>query len=183
MTRINPWVLLAQNSELVTERLWLRPMTLADLADYSEFNQDDDLLKYNYPASNSQAESLEALVLWYLKAPLGRYGIELKSEGKLIGNATIYLDEDLERAEIGITLNRAYHHQGYAVESMTALRDLVLSLPNIRLEATCDERNQPSRAVLEAIGLSLVERQENATSLRGEKIVSLRYRWLGDKKD
>lgn len=172
----NPWVILAENSVLETDRLRLRPLTLADLADYQEFNMDDDLLKYNYQASKTETESLEALVIWNMKEPLGRYGIELVSEGKIIGNSSIYLSDDLTTATLGITLNRHYHGQGYARETMTALRDLVASMPTVQLlRATCDERNQASRKVLESIGLRLRERCENVTSLRGNQITSLVY--------
>lgn len=172
----NPWLILAENSMIETERLRLRPLTLADAADYHEFNMDDDLLKYDYQASRSKEESLEALVMWNLKTPLGRYGIELVREGKIIGNSSIRLSDDLASAEIGITLNRHYHKQGYARETMTALRDLVASMPTVKiLRATCDQRNRASQEVLEAIGMTLQETRETVTSLRGNQITSLVY--------
>ncbi|TWT16743.1 GNAT family N-acetyltransferase [Streptococcus sp. sy010] len=172
----SPWLILAEHQIIETPRLRLRPLSLADAEDYHEFNMDDDLLKYSYMASRTKEESLEELVLWNLKTPLGRYGIELLSEGKIIGNSSIRLDDTNTKAEIGITLNRHYHHQGYARETLAALRDLAVSMPTVNyLKASCNQDNQASRAVLEAIGMNLEEILENTTSLRGHQITTLIY--------
>ena len=97
-------VYLAENPILETERLLLRPMTMDDLLDYHEYTSDGELLKYDYPEHQSIEESRESLVLYNLSAPLGRYGIELKSEGKLIGNISLRIDTEQETAEIGYTV-------------------------------------------------------------------------------
>lgn len=126
-----PLVYLAEHTVLEIERLLLRPMTMADLEDYHEYTSDAELLKYDYPAHKSLAESRYSLVVWNISQPLGRYGIELKSEGKLIGNISLRLDEKAGRVALGYTVNARYHKQGYATEAATALRNLAKNLPGI----------------------------------------------------
>lgn len=170
-----PLVCLAEHNVLETERLILRPMTMADLADYHEYTSDADLLKYDYPAHKSLDESRYSLVVWNLSQPLGRYGIELKSEGKLIGNISLRLDEEAGKAELGYTVNARYHKQGYATEAATALRDLAKNLPGITtLAAQTLEDNRASQRVLEKLGMTCLNRQIK-NSLQGQPAVRLLY--------
>lgn len=172
----NPLVALAQHNRLETERLVLRPLTLNDLEDYHAYTSDDDLLKYDYPAHQSKEESLEFLVLYNLAAPLGRYGIEIKSEQKLIGNISLRLSPEGTSVSLGYTLHPAYHGQGYATEAALALKNLAWELAQVKeIKAGCDQRNIASRRVLEKIGLNLVAVQENTKNMRGEIVTMLNY--------
>lgn len=170
-----PLVYLAEHTVLETERLLLRPMTMADLEDYHEYTSDAELLKYDYPAHKSLAESRYSLVVWNLRQPLGRYGIELKSESKLIGNISLRLDEAAGRAELGYTVNARYHNQGYATEAAACLRDLVREMPDVQvLSAQTLEANRASQRVLEKLGMTCVNRQTRQ-SLQGQPAVHLDY--------
>lgn len=145
------------------------------MEDYHEYTSDADLLKYDYPAYKSLDESRYSLVVWNLSQPLGRYGIELKSEGKLIGNISLRLDEKAGRAELGYTVNARYHKQGYATEAAAALRDLATNLPGITtLAAQTLEDNRASQRVLQKLGMSCLNRQIKS-SLQGRPAVHLLY--------
>lgn len=170
-----PLVYLAEHRIIETDRLLLRPMTLEDLEDYHEYTSDADLLKYDYLEHKSLEESRYSLVVWNLSQPLGRYGIELKSEGKLIGNISLRLDEENKTAEIGYTVNSRYHKQGYATEAATALRELVRDMPDTTiLIATTIEPNLASQRVLEKLGMTCVSKEAGLT-LRGQATIRLRY--------
>ena len=171
----SPLVYLAAHTSIETERLLLRPMTLQDLQDYHAYTSDADLLKYDYPAHQSLEESRYYLVTYNLSQPLGRYGIELKSEGKLIGNISLRIDEEQERATLGYTVHRAYHNHGYATEAATALRNLATNLPGITtLAAQTLAANRASQRVLEKLGMTCIVRQAGQ-SVQGHPAVHLLY--------
>ncbi|GGE23203.1 GNAT family N-acetyltransferase [Streptococcus himalayensis] len=173
---VKPLVALAQNTHIETERLLLRPMTVADLEDYHAFTSDDKLLKYNYHAHKDKRESLEGLVMYNMASPLGRYAIELKETQRMIGNIVLYLNEEQDVASIGYTLHAAYHHRGYATEAALALKDLVWEIAAIKtLVAHCDSRNTASEKVMKRIGMTFVKARKGATNLRGEVVTMLDY--------
>lgn len=170
-----PLVYLAEHPVLETERLLLRPMSLADLEDYHEYSSDADLLKYDYPEHKSLEESRYGLVTWNLSQPLGRYGIELKSERKLIGNISLRPDPDQATVEIGYTINGRYHQQGYATEAALALLKLAQNMPQVKtFIAHTTAPNRASQRVLEKLGMKQVWEKEGK-SLRGEPVLRLRY--------
>lgn len=175
MNYYTPLVYLAENRMIETERLLLRPMTMDDLQDYHEYTSDADLLKYDYPEHQSLEESRYSLVAYNLSQPLGRYGIELKSEGKLIGNISLRPDTEAKTVEIGYTINSRYHKQGYATEAAAALQALAQDMPQIEtFIAHTIKPNLASQRVLEKLGLDLVWEKEGL-SLRGQPTVRLRY--------
>ena len=92
----------SKNRQLQTERLQLRPMTIEDLTDYHEYTSDEEVLKFDYFPHKNLAESELSLVKWNLSQPLGRYGVELLSEGKLIGNASLRPTQ--ERVDMSVSL-------------------------------------------------------------------------------
>lgn len=173
---VKPLVAFAQNTHIETERLMLRPMTVADLEDYHAFISDDELLKYNYHAHKDKRESLEGLVMYNMASPLGRYAIELKETQRMIGNIVLYLNEEGDTVSIGYTLHANYHHQGYAIEAALALKDLVWKIADLKLlTASCDSRNSASEKVMKKLGMQLARRREGAKNLRGEIVTMLDY--------
>ena len=174
-------VILAHNTVLETERLWLRPMTLSDLEDYHAYTSDDALLRYDYPAHQSLEESLEGLVLYHLQSPLGKYGIALKEANRLIGNISLRLSPDDSACFIGYTVNGAYHGQGYATEAVQTLLDLAEKLSVTHVLAKIDERNLASRRVVEKCGFTEIRREEGVPNLRQESVTYLTYRKQLDK--
>ena len=62
-------------------------------------------------------ETEEGLVTWHLSAPLGKYGLFLKSNSELIGNIN-FRPETNERVFIGYTLNKNFWKLEYATEAL-----------------------------------------------------------------
>ena len=59
---------------------------------------------------------------FYLASPLGRWGIELKENGKFIGTIDLLdLDLSLKKGSIGYVLNKDYWNQGLATEATKAV--------------------------------------------------------------
>lgn len=86
---MNPLVVFTKKSRHQYWKLYDRPFNLADSTDYHEYISDSELLKYDYPTHTSLEESLEKIILSNLAQRLGKYRIELKAGGKLIGMITL----------------------------------------------------------------------------------------------
>lgn len=172
-------VILAQHRWIKTERLLLRPLAIEDLEDYHVYTSDDALLQYDYPAHQTLEESLQAMVLYNMVSPLGRYGIVLPSENRLIGNISFKLSDDHSRAEIGYAIHRKYHNQGYATECCKALIDLARQIPSLKtVTAVTDYRNIASQKVLEKCGFVNIRVDDKATSLRVEQTSNYYYEFV-----
>lgn len=145
----------------------LRPLTIEDLQDYHEFSSDEEALKYNYPAHKELAESELMLVKWNLASPIGKYGIELIAEKKLIGNISLLLSPDGKVGEIGYTLNRNYWRKGYGFKSVEKLVDFGLNGLNLmEIQAQVHKENLPSLNLLRKAGFIEIS-EHMKTSVNG----------------
>ena len=103
-----------------TQRLVLRPMTVADAEDAFEWQSDPEVNRYMvYPLYTD----IEKTWNWLrgLKPDEHEFGFELKASGKVIGAGGIKYVPDAKAWELGYNLNRAYWGRGYATEASRAL--------------------------------------------------------------
>lgn len=165
----------SKNRQLQTERLQLRPMTIEDLTDYHEYTSDEEVLKFDYFPHKNLAESELSLVKWNLSQPLGRYGIELLSEGKLIGNASLRPTQE-RVLEIGYTLNKDYWQQGFGTEVVCALCQLAFDkIAAQAVQATVIADNHASIALLKKCGFQKIAQDDQANNSRGEICLTYTY--------
>lgn len=157
-------------SELIleTSRLLLRPLSAKDIEDVYEYNSDYEVVKYMYELSVKPGEVFpKERTLEFLKScdeewkkenlDFYEFGVVEKESGSFIGNICVYLDEKHEEGELGWTFNRKFHSKGFCTEA--ALRMKEFCFENLKLNkiiARCDERNIPSRRVMEKIGLKFL---------------------------
>ncbi len=77
---------------------------------------------------------------------------------KLLGDIGIHLSQDLSVAEFGISITPSAQGNGYAVESIRGLIDLLFSFTPVNKVLACtDIRNAPCNAALSRADMSLVE--------------------------
>jgi [ribosomal protein S5]-alanine N-acetyltransferase len=107
-----------------TERLTIRPLRESDLEDFYEYRSDPQVCEFQgyAPITRENAEK------WLAKlkdAEFGRagawtqLGVELRSEGKLIGNVSFKPESDDARiVEFGISFSTKYQKKGYAAEAL-----------------------------------------------------------------
>ena len=165
----------SKNRQLQTERLQLRPMTIEDLTDYHEYTSDEEVLEFDYFPHKNLAESELSLVKWILSQPLGRYGVELLSERKLIGNASLRPTQE-RVLEIGYTLNKDYWRQGFGTELVNALCGLAFGkIAAQAVQARVVSENKASIALLEKCHFKRISENPKATNSRGESCVSYDY--------
>ena len=111
---------------LETEHLYLRELNGNDFDALCEILQDDETM-YAYEGAFNDAEAREWLnrqIERYRKWGFGLWAVILKSNGKLIGQCGLTLQQwkSGEVLEIGYLFNRAYWHNGYAIESAKACK-------------------------------------------------------------
>lgn len=166
---------LASNNYFETERFYLKPISLSDLLEYHELTSDDEALKYDYPAHQNLEESLWMMVRWQLSNPLGKYGIYMKTTGKLVGNISLTLSEEEAVARIGYAVNPNYWRQGIAFECLMVISTFAMKQLTLdKLLAEVHEENQPSIKLLEKSGFREIA-SKTASSLRYPSFIEKTY--------
>ncbi|GHU36120.1 N-acetyltransferase [Bacilli bacterium] len=155
---------LATFNIIETPRLVLRPLSMTDAEDMFDYASKPDNLVYVFPAHHNLAETRLTIATLFMKAPLGKWGIELKSEAAMIGTVTfVKLDEKARTAEIGYTLNQKYWGQGLMTEAVRTLAEISLTEFGLcQLAIVVDAENIGSCKVAEKSGFIL---QENYKAL------------------
>lgn len=113
-----------------TERLILRPLTVADAEDVFLWAGDPVVNRYMpYPVH----QSVEQTKQWL--STLGdkdEFGFCLKETGRLIGSGSIKYVEEYDAYELGYNLNRAFWGKGYATEAAKAMLQWAYEQRNAR---------------------------------------------------
>ena len=175
---------LAQNQKLETERLILRPISLADAEDMYEYSSNKETVYYvYYNQYDSIDDAYYSIANYFMTNPLGKFGIELKENHKLIGTIDMRVDPLKRSAEIGYILNSKYHRKGYMTEAGEAL--LSLGFEKLDLEkifATCDSRNDASAGVMKKLGMKQeATRRHHSISKQGDWVDLLEFAILKDE--
>jgi ribosomal-protein-alanine N-acetyltransferase len=144
--------------ELETYRLFIRPVSPADVADLLAVNGDDAVTQFlPYATWKSRDDG----VAWYQRMQAisdtgtGKQLVLVhKGDKKVIGTVLLFrFDEGSARIELGYVIGRAHWRQGYAKEALQAVCDYAFKSMHIRrIEAEVDLRNAASNAVLKSLG-------------------------------
>lgn len=171
---INRNLIFAENQYLETERLKLRPVTLNDIHDMYEYASDEETVTYIFPIHQSLHDTRESIADYFMSAPFGKYGIELKETGKLIGTIDLRVEDQHNIAEIGYALNKAFWGQGYVPEAANELLRLGFEeLQLMRIFATHDIDNPKSGRVMEKIGMKIEGKVPNARMWKGKIVTDI----------
>lgn len=143
-------------TELITERLTMRPLGTADLFTAHKYCSDFDVAKYMmFLPNKSIDETIEFLqraeAEWDKQSP-AFYEFAICLNGIHIGAISLYLQNNVT-AELGWILNKEYQGRGYCTECAFELVKFAKSLGLCRLVAHCDTRNIASYKVMEKIGM------------------------------
>ena len=146
--------------DIITSRLVLRKLNLADSEALFRYRTDPDVSRYQNwkPLTIEDARQfVETLANLEPDTPGSWFqlAITMRETGELIGDCGIHFPvEETRQAEIGITLAPAYQGKGYALEALVAVLDfLFVTLRKHRVVASVDPGNQPSIALLERLGM------------------------------
>ncbi len=144
---------------LTTERLFVREFKVDDWKDVYEMNTSAEVMK---SIGNGQIKTIEEekngfenILLSYEKnSRLGIWAVTLKTDGTLIGAASMTILDGTNEIQIGYRFKKEYWGQGYATEVTKGLLDYGFDhLKLKRIVATANLTNDRSRRVLEKAGL------------------------------
>jgi RimJ/RimL family protein N-acetyltransferase len=168
---------------LVTERLVLRPLTVAELPALAAYRAEAQAARYQswqetYSLADAQrlladqpADALRAPGEWLQVAVLDAVG------GALLGDCALRLAADEPGSvELGVTLAAASQGRGIAAEALSTLVAHVFAQPGVhRVFARLDERNHPSARLFERLGFRREARLVEAEWFKGEWTTALIY--------
>lgn len=146
---------------LQTDRLILRPYSLADVADLVRLAGAREVaattLRIPHPYTEQDARDFIAARLAESEtaaAPETRFAITLRCDGQFCGGTGFRLDHDHQHAELGYWLGVPFWGQGYATEAARAM--LAYGFDQLalhRIYASHFAHNRPSGRVLQKIGM------------------------------
>lgn len=138
--------------KFATERLDLRPLTLADSSWLVDLNSDAAVMKYTTGRASSTEESEREA-----RAAVGnRWLVFDRSSSAFLGWVGAVPTARSGEFELGWRFRRAAWGHGYATEASGALLQHLFAEGALRASAETMAVNSASRAVMERIGLRLV---------------------------
>ena len=159
---------------LESERLLLRPLTLADAeAVYLHWASDPAVTKYlRWEPNQSVADSetwLGQVEQLYAEGRDYCYGMERKSDGRLVGSIGAFYHEESGRYEVGYCLERALWGQGYMTEALARLvRFLTEEEHILRFSCSHSPENPASGRVMQKCGFVFQNKTEPCYNAAGE---------------
>ena len=174
--------------KLETERLILRDFVKEDWQRVLEYQSDPLYLRYNKWTERTP-EAAQEFVGWFLahqkQHPRIKFqlAVILKSNGQLIGNCGVRMDEvNAIEADMGYELDPKHWNHGYATEAAHAIVDFGFSHFGVhRIWAACIAENVGSAHVLEKLGMQLEGRFRENRQFKGRWWDSLYYGVLADE--
>lgn len=145
------------NLTIETERLLIRPFTLADIAPSFAMNLDAEVSKYTGDGGIVTEAEIERRITEdvfgdYKKHGFGRLAVELKGENKFIGFTGLKYLEDLKEVDLGYRFMKEYWGKGIATEAGQACLKLGFETLGLqRIIAMVLPENKGSIAVLEKL--------------------------------
>lgn len=168
-------------TEIKTQRLLLRPLSVNDLEEVHEYAGNKEITKYMlYLPNNSKKETFEVLKKaeenWN-KKELTACEFAIVLDDKVIGDISVSRYENDDTADLGWIINPKYQGKGYATEAAIAVKDFAFNvLKYKKLIAQCDYRNNASSKLMEKLGMTL--KDDAATRINKgdtEKVRELMY--------
>lgn len=146
------------NIRIKTQRLLLRPLTVADAEDVFEWASDERVAKYMVYTTYTDMEDVrEWLSFTGQDTSTYNFGFERIGDGKLIGSGDIGRDEDGECWGFGYNFRYDCWGMGYATEALKAMMEYARENFGARkFHASHCEPNLASGHVMEKCGLHFV---------------------------
>jgi RimJ/RimL family protein N-acetyltransferase len=162
-------------TEIVTERLTLRPFRAEDLPEFVAYRSDPEVARYQSWDSTYSAADAERFLASQQGVAFGQAGAWLqlaavdRATGALCGDCAVRVASDQPAtAEIGVTLAPGSQGRGLAGESLAAVMTRLFDDHGIhRIYAQTDDRNLAVHRVLERLGLRCEARLVEADWFKG----------------
>ena len=155
-----------------TARLVLRRFRSADARSLARYRSAPEVARFQSWEAPVTPGAAAVLVDSYARGDLGRPGwfqYAITFDDRLVGDLGVRREEDLRLAEIGITIDPAHQHRGYAAEALAAVLAHLFDERGLhKVSAECDARNAPSAALLRRVGFVEEGCRRANTWMKGE---------------
>jgi RimJ/RimL family protein N-acetyltransferase len=160
--------------QILTDRLLLRPWRLDDAPAALVSYGDTEVARWLTPAMDQvpdEAAMGRLLQRWIaddgrMLTPAGRWAVELRSDGGIVGGATLLPLPPDEEYEIGWQLNRSSWGNGYATETGLALARWAFHQGLEQVIALVRPANARAEAMVRRMGMEWVGDTEKYHRLR-----------------
>ncbi len=145
---------------LNTERLTLRPYTLADAPRVQEMCGDKAVastaLNLPHPYPDGAAEKwISTHADSFRQGTEVTLAITLKPSGKVVGSVALSINKNHKRGELGYMVAREYWNRGYCTEAVQAVMRYGFRVLGLnRIQAMHFPRNPASGRVMEKLGMT-----------------------------
>jgi RimJ/RimL family protein N-acetyltransferase len=168
-----------------TERLTLRALVAADLANHHRLFSNPDVVRYLYDAPLDLNAAEAHLSRRLRSGPPGEgewRNLAVECGGRFIGEVGVTLASRAHRqCEIGYVFDPAWHGHGYATEASAAMVDYAFEgLGAHRVVGRMDARNDASARVLERLGMRREAHLRQNEYVKGEWTDEVVYAVLED---
>ncbi len=159
---------------LLTERLTLRKLSVADSRDMYEYSRRSIVTKYllwhEHESESQTYNFLSDVSDWYKRGAYSDWAVTLSNSGKMIGTCGFTsFDFEHGRAEIGYVLNPDFWGQGIATEAVGAVTEFAFKeLDANRVEIHFIEGNNASLRVAEKCGMTFEGYLKQYMLIKGE---------------
>ena len=146
---------------LVTERLLLRPFTLADSAAMHALHASEESVRYLYWEPLSPEAARERVEQRLSRRSIAEEGdslalaVELAATGEVIGDVALtWTSREHSRGELSFIIHPEHHGRGYATEAARLLLRIAFEELGLhRVIGRLEARNAASARVLERLGM------------------------------
>jgi RimJ/RimL family protein N-acetyltransferase len=174
-------------SQLVTDRLVLRPWQVDDAQAALRSYGDAEVAKWLSPTMDQVTDEGGMRVVlqqWIAEdtrmlTPAGRWAVELRDSGELVGGATLLPLPPDDEYEMGWQLERSHWGNGYATEAGTAVAQWAFAQGLEQVIALVRPTNSRAEATVRRLGMEWVGETEKYHHLRLQEF-RLRPADLGD---
>ena len=157
---------LYKNERIETERLILRKAQEGDAADLLEYASDPEVVETLMWGGLTTIEEARSSIFDYYWASPGKWLIEHKATGKMIGGIDLQLKHSHDKVTFGYVLNKRFWGKGYMSEAFKAVLDLCFGQLEVnRAEARHYTNNPASGRVMEKAGMV-----REGMALQGERV-------------
>lgn len=168
-----------------TERLVLRPLGDADLAEFIRYRNDPEVARFQEWPLPYTVELAGALIddTRRLRRPTPGEWVQLgiERDGRLVGDVAVWIDPAEESATIGYTVAAEHQGRGFAVEAADAVVGWIFEHTGVhRVAAELDDANHASARVLERCGFEHAGTTRRSVLSRGVWTDDTRYSLLRD---
>nr|WP_321407125.1 GNAT family protein [uncultured Carboxylicivirga sp.] len=165
--------------EFTTERLFLRTVDSKDAELIFNYRSDVETNKYKgwIPNTINDVEVFLSKVSTEINIPNTWYQFVIieSNKSKIIGDLGIHFIDD-EQAEIGCTLAKEYHGNGYATEALKSVIDYLFNQVNKhRIIASIDPNNLNSIGLVERLGFRKEAHFKESLFLNGQWVDDIVY--------